>query len=84
VATGDSDDQLCLRTSPRGLHLDLSVRLPGLPVVDFALMLHYATTTLETQNDVATEASLTQHVYAFSRDVTPSPSLRSTRRARRS
>ncbi|MDO0936695.1 hypothetical protein QQY66_35140 [Streptomyces sp. DG2A-72] len=37
--------------------VDLSVRLPGLPVVDFALMLHYATTTLETQNDVATEAS---------------------------
>ncbi|WP_155060649.1 hypothetical protein [Streptomyces blattellae] len=48
--------------------VDLSVRLLGEPVVDFALMLHYATTMLETQSDIAVEASLTQYVYAFSRD----------------
>ncbi|NEA63829.1 hypothetical protein [Streptomyces sp. SID12488] len=48
--------------------VDLGVHLSGQPVVDFALMLHYATTMLETQSDIAVEASLTQHVYAFSRD----------------
>ncbi|WP_086770815.1 hypothetical protein [Streptomyces bobili] len=48
--------------------VDLSVHLSGLPVVDFALMLHYATTTLATRSGIAVEAGLTQHVYAFSRD----------------
>lgn len=68
-----TNSDFCLELFQADLRLvvhgvDLSVRLSGLPVVDFALMLHYATTMLETQNDIAVEASLTQHVYAFNRD----------------
>ncbi|WP_105970791.1 hypothetical protein [Streptomyces geranii] len=70
---GLTNSDFCLELFQADLRLvvhgvDLGVSLPGLPVVDFALMLHYATTMLETQSDVAVEASLTQHVYAFNRD----------------
>ncbi|MFE3410904.1 hypothetical protein ACFXMT_22040 [Streptomyces mirabilis] len=63
----------CLELFQADVHLvvhgvDLSVRLPGLPVVDFALLLEYAWKALETQSDVAVETSLTQHVYSFSRE----------------
>ncbi|WP_158771700.1 hypothetical protein [Streptomyces sp. NRRL S-340] len=47
---------------------DLSVRLLGEPVVDFALMLDYATRELMDQNSVSAEASLTQHLYSFLRE----------------
>ncbi|MFI1353530.1 hypothetical protein ACH4TV_08095 [Streptomyces sp. NPDC020898] len=68
-----TNSDFCLELFQADLRLvvhgvDLSVRQSGLPVVDFALMLQYATTMLETQNDIAVEASLTQHVYAFNRD----------------
>ncbi|MEU8587921.1 hypothetical protein AB0C59_13130 [Streptomyces sp. NPDC048664] len=47
---------------------DLSVRIAGEPVVDFALLLDYATRTLETSTEVTVEASLTQHKYSLRRD----------------
>ncbi|MFF4120227.1 hypothetical protein [Streptomyces sp. NPDC001714] len=47
--------------------VDLSLRTPGLPVVDFALMLEYARRELETRSDIAVETSVTQHVFSFSR-----------------
>lgn len=65
----------CLRYFKADLRLvvhgvDLSVRLLGEPVVDIALMLDHAARELESRRDVAVEASLTQHVYSFSRDGT--------------
>ncbi|MFC4504171.1 MULTISPECIES: hypothetical protein [Streptomyces] len=68
-----TNSDFCLELFQADLRLvvhgvDLSVDLPGLPVVDLALMLQYATTTLETESAIAVEASLTQHVYAFSRE----------------
>lgn len=50
--------------------VDLGVRLLGEPVVDIALLLDHAVRELETRADVAVEASLTQHVYAFHREGT--------------
>ncbi|MFF4896628.1 hypothetical protein [Streptomyces sp. NPDC001068] len=47
--------------------VDLSLRTPGLPVVDFALMLEYARRELETRSDVAVETSVTGHVFSLSR-----------------
>ncbi|MYW14210.1 hypothetical protein GT039_01045 [Streptomyces sp. SID2955] len=48
--------------------VDLGLRTPGLPVVDFALMLEYARRELETRSDIAVETSATQHVFSFSRE----------------
>jgi hypothetical protein len=48
--------------------VDLSLRTPGLPVVDFALMLEYARRVLETGSGIAVETSVTQHVFSFSRE----------------
>ncbi|MEU5636642.1 hypothetical protein ACH47C_37050 [Streptomyces rishiriensis] len=47
--------------------VDLSLRTPGLPVVDFALMLEYARRELEARSGIAVETSVTKHVYSFSR-----------------
>ncbi|MCX5526606.1 hypothetical protein OG342_27725 [Streptomyces bobili] len=47
--------------------VDLSLCTPGLPVVDFALMLEYARRELETRSDIAVETSVTQHVFSLSR-----------------
>jgi hypothetical protein len=47
--------------------VDLSLRTPGLPVVDFALMLEYARRELETRSDIAVETSVTRHVFSLSR-----------------
>lgn len=47
---------------------DLSVHLLGEPVVDFALMLDYATRELMHQNSVSVETSLTQRLYSFARE----------------
>ncbi|MFC4504168.1 MULTISPECIES: hypothetical protein [Streptomyces] len=46
--------------------VDLSLRLAGVPVVDFALMLEYATRELETGSDIAVETTY-QHVFSLSR-----------------
>ena len=67
-----NSSDFCLKYFKADLRLvvhgvDLSVRALGEPVVDLALMLQYATTELETKGDVAVEATLTQHVYSFSR-----------------
>lgn len=45
--------------------VDLSVHLLGEPVVDFALMIDYATRELANQHSISVEASLTQHQYSF-------------------
>ncbi|MFF4491049.1 hypothetical protein ACFY0F_32065 [Streptomyces sp. NPDC001544] len=50
--------------------VDLSLRTPGLPVVDFALMLEYARRELETGSGIAVETSVTQDVFSFSREAT--------------
>lgn len=50
--------------------VDLSLRTPGLPVVDFALMLEYARGELETASCIAVETTVTQHVFSFSREAT--------------
>ena len=68
-----NSSDFCLRYFMADLRLiihgtDLSVHLLGEPVVDLALMLDYATRTLEKQNEIAVEASLTQHVYSFTRE----------------
>jgi hypothetical protein len=47
--------------------VDLGLRTPGLPVVDFALMLEYAVRELETRSDIAVETSVSGHVFSFSR-----------------
>jgi hypothetical protein len=47
--------------------VDLSLRTPELPVVDFALMLEYARRELETGSDIAVETSVTGHVFSLSR-----------------
>ncbi|MGW4275136.1 hypothetical protein ACWEGQ_22870 [Streptomyces seoulensis] len=47
---------------------DLSVHLLGEPVVDFALMIDYATRELANQDSISVEASLTQHEYSFTRE----------------
>lgn len=70
-----TSSDFCLKYFKADLRLivhgvDLSVRLLGEPVVDIALMLDYALRALETGSNVAVEASLTQHVYSFSRDAT--------------
>lgn len=62
----------CLRFFKADLRLvvhgvDLGLRTPGLPVVDFALMLELAANRLETESDIAVETSLTQHVFSLSR-----------------
>ncbi|MFF9313036.1 hypothetical protein ACF1BS_19195 [Streptomyces sp. NPDC014748] len=48
--------------------VDLSVHLLGEPVVDFALMIDYATRELANQHSISVEASLTQHQYSFTRE----------------
>jgi hypothetical protein len=63
----------CLRLFKADLRLvvhgvDLSLRTPGLPVVDFALMLDYATRELETKSEIAVETSLSQKVFSLSRE----------------
>ncbi|MFJ7148344.1 hypothetical protein ACIQVT_09085 [Streptomyces sp. NPDC100445] len=50
--------------------VDLGLRTPGLPVVDFALMLEYAKRGLETASGIAVETTVTRHVFSFSRDAT--------------
>ncbi|MEU3529900.1 hypothetical protein AB0E62_39765 [Streptomyces sp. NPDC038707] len=65
----------CLRLFTANLRLvvhgaDLGLRTPGLPVVDFALMLDFATRELETVSDFAVETSVSQKVFAFSREGT--------------
>ena len=47
--------------------VDLGLRTPGLPVVDFALMLEYAGRELETRSDIAVETSASGHVFSLSR-----------------
>ncbi|MFF1548571.1 hypothetical protein [Streptomyces sp. NPDC058291] len=47
--------------------VDLSLRTPGLPVVDFALMLEYARRELEARSGIAVETSVTKHVFSLSR-----------------
>jgi hypothetical protein len=47
--------------------VDLGLRTPGLPVVDFALMLEYARRELETRSDIAVETSVSGHVFSLSR-----------------
>ena len=47
--------------------VDLGLRTPGLPVVDFALMLEYAKRELETGSDIAVETSVSGHVFSLSR-----------------
>ncbi|GGS20148.1 hypothetical protein GCM10010269_68950 [Streptomyces humidus] len=47
--------------------VDLSLRTPGLPVVDFALMLEYARRELEARSGIAVETSVTSHVFSLSR-----------------
>ncbi|MFF4018358.1 hypothetical protein [Streptomyces sp. NPDC001843] len=68
-----NSSDFCLKYFKADLRLvvhgvDLSVRLLGEPVVDIALMLDYARRELETRSNVRVEASLTQHVYSFSRE----------------
>ncbi|MFB7777862.1 hypothetical protein [Streptomyces bauhiniae] len=48
--------------------VDLSLRTPGLTVVDVALLLEYARRQLKTASCVAVETTLTQHVFSFSRE----------------
>lgn len=47
--------------------VDLGLRTPGLPVVDFALMLEYARRELETRSDIAVATSVSGHVFSLSR-----------------
>ncbi|MEW1832733.1 hypothetical protein [Streptomyces sp. NPDC088196] len=47
--------------------VDLGLRTPGLPVVDFALMLEYARRELETRSDIAVGTSVSGHVFSLSR-----------------
>ncbi|MFI6459673.1 hypothetical protein [Streptomyces sp. NPDC050538] len=56
---------------------------PGLPVVDFALMLEFARRERETRSDIAVEASVSGHVFtdrakaeAFRLITTAHPDLR--------
>ncbi|WP_316782291.1 hypothetical protein [Streptomyces sasae] len=67
--TGADFSMSCFLADVRlGVHgVDLSLRTPGLPVADFALMLEYARTELETRSDIAVELSVTQHVFSLSR-----------------
>ncbi|MEU9379912.1 hypothetical protein AB0D38_02400 [Streptomyces sp. NPDC048279] len=67
--TGADFSVSCFRADVRlVVHgVDLSLRTPGLPVVDFALMLEYARGELETRSDIAVETSVTGHVFSFSR-----------------
>jgi hypothetical protein len=62
----------CLKLFTANLRLvvhgvDLSPHTPGLPAVDFALMMDFATRELDNVNDFAVETSKTQNVFAFSR-----------------
>ncbi|MGY4928617.1 hypothetical protein [Streptomyces sp. 900105755] len=67
--TGADFSVSCFRADVRLLvhGVDLSLRTPGLPVADFALMLEYARRELETRSDIAVETSVTQHAFSFSR-----------------
>ncbi|WP_405990747.1 hypothetical protein [Streptomyces sp. NBC_00986] len=47
--------------------VDLGLRTPGLPVVDFALMLEYARRELETRSGIAVETTVSGHVFSLSR-----------------
>jgi len=67
--TGADFSISCFRADVRlDIHgVDLGLRTPGLPVVDFALMLEYARRELEIRGDIAVETSVTGHVFSLSR-----------------
>ncbi|MCQ9185063.1 hypothetical protein KMT30_39750 [Streptomyces sp. IBSBF 2953] len=67
--TGADFSMSCFRADVRlVVHgADLSLRTPGLPVVDFALMLEYARRELEARSGIAVETSVTKHVFSLSR-----------------